>query len=313
MRDKQKIWDNKEGISEMDTKYQCKAEMEQNDKLGVKIGGMGSAAGERKVSEQGHAPELVKSLEELYKHSSRSNKRIAKWLLDNPGSALELSLDELAAVTGSSRSTVVRFCKALGVEGFRELKRQLVRPLAQDTRSLANDEVVEFAFELTHAAVRETLLNFDYAEFTKAVELCAAAQYLLWFGSTESGWLAQCASHKCGLLGIKSRVFVDYGSFMAQSTLVSPEDVFIAVSWGGDGEHLRRPVLMAKELGLPIVGITAERFSWLADTATACLVAGNKCVSKENRLVTIRAGQEVLMNLLVLKTARARGIEWQRR
>ena len=45
MRDKQKIWDNKEGISKMDTKYQCKAEMEQNDKLGVKIGGMGSAAG----------------------------------------------------------------------------------------------------------------------------------------------------------------------------------------------------------------------------------------------------------------------------
>lgn len=255
--------------------------------------------------------ELVNLLEEIYKKSSRSHKRIAKWLLDNPGSALELSLDELAAATGSSRSTVMRFCKTLGLDGFRDLKRLLVRPLAQNTCGFAEDEVVEYAFQLTNEAVRETLLNFDYAEFNKAIQLCAHAPYLLWFGSTESGSLAQCGSHKCALLGMKSRLFMDHGSFLAQSTLVSPADVFIAVSWGGNGDHLRRPVLKAKELGLPIVGITAERFSWLTEVATAYLIAGNKYVSHQDRLITIRAGQEALINTLVLKTAQMRGINWK--
>ena len=98
----------------MDTKYQCKAEMEQNDKLGVKIGGMGSAAGKVSVKTRTRVSQVTgRTLQAL----SRSNKRIAKWLLDNPGFALELSLMS-SGCYWKFRSTVVRFCKALGVEGF---------------------------------------------------------------------------------------------------------------------------------------------------------------------------------------------------
>ena len=249
-------------------------------------------------------------LEEMYRTSSRSHKRIAKWLLDNRTLAPELSLDELAHVTGSSRSTVVRFCKVLGLDGYRDLKRMLVRPLVQSVGRFDEDGVVRQTLQLTEEAVAETFLNLDYDGYQQAIQLCAVAPYLLWFGSTESGALAQCGSHKCALLGMKSRVFIDHGSFVAQSTLVNPTDVFVAISWGGDGDHLRRPVLQAKSLGLPIVGITAERFSWLTEVATVSLLAGKKYVSYQGRQVTIRAGQEALINTLVLETAKARGINW---
>lgn len=251
------------------------------------------------------------TFEWLYHNSTRSHKRIAKWLLDNPTRALEMSLDELAEATGCSRSTVMRFCKSVGADGFRELKRMLARPVSQAASRYSQDEVVDWLLQMTEETVRETFIHLDYDSLELALELCRDARYLLWFGSTESGAIAQCAAHKCSLLDMNSREFIDFGSFLAQSNLLGPTDVFIAISWGGDGNHLRPPVLEAQELGIPVIAITTQRFSWLAQTATVALIAGGKYISYQGRQVTIRAGQEALVNTLILKTAKVRGIAWQ--
>lgn len=257
------------------------------------------------------ANEAGPSLEWMYQNSSKSHRKIAKWLMENPTTALEVSLDELAESVGCSRSTIMRFCRLMGADGFRDLKRLLVRPISQAASRTSKDEIINWTLKVTEETIRETFVNLDPDMILQAARLCETARYILWFGSTESGALAQCAAHKCSLLGMNSREFIDYGSFLAQANLLGPQDAFIAISWGGDGNHLRPPVIKAQQLGMPVVAITATRFSWLAKNATVALIAGGKYVTYQGHQVTIRAGQEALINTLIFRTARARGITWQ--
>ena len=250
-------------------------------------------------------------LSDQYDGLSRVHKRIARWILDHPSRTLEISLNELVEATGSSRSTILRFCQVLGMDGFKELKRFLARPMGQAAAAIGEDEVLQWVVRGTEEALHDSFAHLSPEEFARAADLCAQAQRIVWFGSTESGFLAQCAAHKCSMLGIQSQVYWDFRSFMANVRFITDKDVLIAISWGGDGEHIRRPVSQAKAQGVPIVAITATRFSWLEEAADVTLVVGNKYALHDHHKITLRAGQEAMSNALIFKTAQRRGIHWE--
>ncbi len=60
-----------------------------------------------------------------------SERKVAELILQRPLLATELSIAEAAAQAGVSEPTVMRFCRALGLNGYADLRRQLVRDLAR--------------------------------------------------------------------------------------------------------------------------------------------------------------------------------------
>lgn len=63
----------------------------------------------------------------LYDEMGKAEKRIADWLLENPGEILALSIVDLAERCGCSEATIVRFAKRLGFGGYQELKISLAQ------------------------------------------------------------------------------------------------------------------------------------------------------------------------------------------
>ena len=69
--------------------------------------------------------EIREYLEANLQSFNRSQKKIALFVLENPSRIKELELNEFAALSGTSRSTVLRFLQQLGYSGFREFKRHM--------------------------------------------------------------------------------------------------------------------------------------------------------------------------------------------
>src|SRR5256885_16889316 len=53
---------------------------------------------------------------------ARAEQRVAKVVLDNPGSVARRSITEVALAANTSETTVTRFCKAVGVGGDPQLR-----------------------------------------------------------------------------------------------------------------------------------------------------------------------------------------------
>ncbi|HKK94596.1 MAG TPA: hypothetical protein VJ925_14270, partial [Longimicrobiales bacterium] len=60
---------------------------------------------------------------------SRAERKVAEAVLADPSSVIGLSIAKLAAAAGVSQPTVLRFCRALGLDGYREFKVQLAQAL----------------------------------------------------------------------------------------------------------------------------------------------------------------------------------------
>ena len=76
------------------------------------------------------------------RHSSLSpaEARVATWILNNPGEAVDASVQTVAAHAAVSEPTVVRFCRSMGLKGYRDLKTQLIASL-QKTESYLHHDV----------------------------------------------------------------------------------------------------------------------------------------------------------------------------
>ena len=52
---------------------------------------------------------------------SRAEKRVATWVVEHPKQATSATLAQIANECGTSEPTVLRFCRRMGMRGFREL------------------------------------------------------------------------------------------------------------------------------------------------------------------------------------------------
>src|SRR5688500_2721060 len=74
--------------------------------------------------------DILPRLEHMMDSMTRSEIRIAKKLLESPSEFVRSSVRAIAADLGVSEPTILRFCRAVGCEGFKDLKFRLIQELA---------------------------------------------------------------------------------------------------------------------------------------------------------------------------------------
>src|ERR1051326_6425876 len=70
---------------------------------------------------------------------ARAEQRVAKVVLDSPASVPRRSITEVAEAAGTSETTVTRFCKAIGVGGYPELRIALAADTARTSMRTDRD------------------------------------------------------------------------------------------------------------------------------------------------------------------------------
>ncbi|HEX8883158.1 MAG TPA: transcriptional regulator, partial [Noviherbaspirillum sp.] len=135
---------------------------------------------------------------------SKSERKVAMAVLDNPQLTISENITALARTAQVSEPTVVRFCRAVGCDGWHEFKLKLAQGLAlapsgRDETPLQDDLAEDLVSKICGRSVN-TLLDLrntlDPQAVQRALDILAAAAKIEFYGQGSSGLVAADAQHK---------------------------------------------------------------------------------------------------------------------
>jgi DNA-binding MurR/RpiR family transcriptional regulator len=182
-------------------------------------------------------------LRERFDDFSRSQKAIARYIIDHLGEVGYLSAEELGQKGNTSSSTVVRFAQSLGFSGYPELQRTARDEyrLGPTSRSVVHEDQLGFVIEedfLTRSlktdvlSLEETISKNTLERFNRASEALASARQILVVGLHEAAVVAEHASYVFELLGIPCLAATgSTESNVARLTRMASGDVLLAIGF----------------------------------------------------------------------------------
>lgn len=224
-------------------------------------------------------------LEENFDTFSRSQKAIARYIIDHLDEIGYLSAEELARKGNTSSSTVVRFAQSLGFAGYPELQKAArdeyrlgatTRPLVHNDQLLlgVEEDFLTRALKTDMVSLEETLSKNTLAAFGEAVDALATTQQLLVVGMHEAAIVAQHAAYLFELMGVPSLAVTEgTESNVARLTRLKPLDVLLAIGFRRAHPLTVAFLEKAGELGATTLTITDNTLSELAGKAGVTLFA----------------------------------------
>ena len=211
-------------------------------------------------------------LRSSYNGLTKSEQKLADYILKNPSDVMHMTMSELADAASSADATVFRFCQKLGFSGFQGLKQALAGDLFSPAESLSQEvgpedtpqEIARKVFQDMIDALQTTGKMLDYRALEQAMDIISRANRVDAYGYGGSGVVAQDIAHRFMRFGMDVHAYSDPHLQIASASLLKPEDVVIAISHTGASIDLLKVLEMARSRGSKIILIT----SYLKSPAT---------------------------------------------
>lgn len=254
-------------------------------------------------------PDLLKDLRDRLPNLPEAQRRVVQCVLDDPGAAVNATVEQLARQAGVSMPTIVRTCRVFGHASVRDFMVALAQAVAVTGsylhRSvLTNDSTQDVASKIIHAAVSSLTdlgRRIDVDMIDRVVEHLASARRVDCYsvGAT-STFMAQDLQARLFRLGVNANAFFDFHQQLVSANTLGPQGVAFVISHVGRMPHTLEAARFARSQGATVVALT-QPDTPLADLADLPLV-----VSVPQDAV-MRVGTEAyLAHLLVIEVLMVR-------
>jgi DNA-binding MurR/RpiR family transcriptional regulator len=206
---------------------------------------------------------------------SPTARRIGEAVTGDPDHVVELTVSDLAARTGTSVASVVRFCQDLGLRGFGDLKLRLARehpPVPE--RGPESGDLVEDVLRSSATALTAAAAAVDRVAFRAVADALGAAPHVLLVGVGTSAPLVQDAAYRLRSIGVLAEAPPDAHVQHVSARLLAPDALCLAVSHTGQTRETLTAVGAAREAGARTAGLTSFFRSPLTELCDHALVAG---------------------------------------
>jgi len=195
---------------------------------------------------------------------SRAEKRVASWVLEHPKQATSATLAHIASECGTSEPTVIRFCRRMGLGGFRELGVRLAESLSVPGSYVhrdvnPDDSISDAAIKVLDASIQslsEMRAQISSMPIEAAAKAMAAARQIAFAGLGASGHVARDACHKFFRLGIPCSSLLDTPMILQFAAIAEPDDVLVLLSHSGRWQEFTQAANLARERGATVIAIT---------------------------------------------------------
>ena len=212
---------------------------------------------------------------------SPAEDRVAEKVLADPRAAAALTISELAAAAATSETTVLRFCRRLGLPGYPQLRLGLAEESAQPRTSAASDTeisatdtiddiVAKVAF-VDASAVEETAQQLDRDSLAAAAVAVAAAGRVDIYGIGASAIVGTDLQQKLHQIGLVAYAWNDPSIALTSATLLAQGDVAIGISHSGTTSETIAALDAAHARGAMTIAITNFPVARLAARADLVL------------------------------------------
>lgn len=240
----------------------------------------------------------------LYDKMGKAEKRIAQWILQNPGGLLPLSITELAEQCGCGEATIVRFARRLGFSGYQDLKISLAQ---EEGKTELNTEIqktdscmdilkkvsedIYCALEMTQSAISSEALE-------QAVAALLSAKRIAVYGLGNSASIAQDLQHKFLRAGFDISVYSDNHMQAISAAHLQKGDAAIGISHSGSSKDIVDALRIAQEAGAVTIAITNQGKSPILKHSDIVLCTASSETSYSILGLNSRIAQLAIVNTL---------------
>ncbi|HUQ55656.1 MurR/RpiR family transcriptional regulator [Lentzea sp.] len=246
---------------------------------------------------------------------ARAEQRVAKVVLENPGTVAHRSITEVAEQAGTSETTVTRFCKAIGVGGYPELRIALAADTAR-SQARANhdmggdigpgDDLAQVVGKVAFAdarAVEETAEQLDVEALGKVVEAVAGARRVDVYGFGASAFVAFDMQQKLHRIGLTCFAWNDTHIALTSAAVLTAADVAVGISHTGSTSETVEALRVARETGATTVALTNFPRSPITEIADHVLTTAARETTFRSGAMASRIAQLTVIDCLFIGVA----------
>ncbi|WP_179956854.1 MurR/RpiR family transcriptional regulator [Amycolatopsis anabasis] len=246
---------------------------------------------------------------------ARAEQRVAKVVLDDPASVARRSITEVALAANTSETTVTRFCKAVGVGGYPQLRIALAadtaRSEARSSRNLGgeighDDDLAAVIGKVSFAdarAVEETADQLDVATLQKVIDLVASAGRVDVYGVGASAFVAADLQQKLHRIGRVSFAWSDTHIMLTSAAVLGSADIAFGISHTGATTDTVEALRVAREHGATTVALTNFPRSPITEVADYVLTTAARETTFRSGATASRIAQLTVIDCLFIGVA----------
>lgn len=244
-------------------------------------------------------------------------RRVAEHVLTDPAAAARATIVELSERSGTSPATVTRFCRALGFEGYADLRLAIAGETGRAAR--ASGWAVDIGREIGPAdpldrvlgqimasdtqAMRDTAAMTDLTMVERAADSIAAAHRVDIYGASGSALVGAEMQFSLHRIGIAAWSWTDVHNGLASAALLRRGDVALGISHSGQTRETIEMIAEAGGRGARTIALTSFPRSPLAEVADIVLLTAAQATTFRPDALSARHPQLVILDLLYIAVA----------
>lgn len=197
-----------------------------------------------------------------------TEKEIADYILDNASLICSLTIREFAENTYSSPSSIVRFCKKMGFDGFNDFQKSLLYDIASENRKedkntslslKANEDISSIINKVSRGNIKiieESKKLIDEDTIVHCASLLSSARKILLFGIGSSYYVAKDLYMKLLRLNMPVYSDEDYHTQLMRASNSSDQDVAFIFSYSGQTKEMIDCINLLKKNGTIVISVT---------------------------------------------------------
>ncbi|MEJ3750524.1 MurR/RpiR family transcriptional regulator [Actinomycetes bacterium KLBMP 9797] len=260
--------------------------------------------------------DVLTTLREKLPEFTGALQRVAEHVLSDPSAAARATIVELAERSGTSPATVTRFCRALGFEGYSDLRLGIAAETGRARAAgwtvdigreiLPNDpldRVLEHIMAADTRAMRDTAALLDLGEVERAADAIAGATRVNIFGASGSALVGEELQWSLHRIGVAAWAWTDVHNGLAAAALHRPGDVALGISHSGGTRETIEMLAESGSHGATTVALTSFPKSPLAELADIVLLTATQATTFRPDALSARHPQLVVLDLLYIAVA----------
>jgi DNA-binding MurR/RpiR family transcriptional regulator len=258
------------------------------------------------------APLLIR-LRGIRPSLSPAEDRVAEIVLADARRAAGLTISELASAARTSETTVLRFCRRLGLPGYPQLRlalaeesahpRTMSRTITDISATDTIDDVIAKVAFTDASAVEETAQQLDRGALVAAATAIAKAGRVDIYGIAASAIVGIDLQQKLHRIGVVAFVWNDPHIALTSATLLGRGDVAVGISHSGTTTETIESLAAARSAGATTVAITNFPVSRLANGADILLTTAARETSLRSGATASRIAALTVVDCLYIAVA----------
>ncbi|AYY15464.1 MurR/RpiR family transcriptional regulator [Actinobacteria bacterium YIM 96077] len=247
-------------------------------------------------------------------------QKVGEQVMSAPAAVARSTILETAERSGTSPATVTRFCRALGLPGYADLRLAMAEETGRSS-SVAGweidigreidptdslDRVANLIATAEIRAVQETVNQLDLDAVSRAAEAIDHARRVEVYGMGSSALVAGKMQLSLHRIGVPTWAWGDVHSGLTSSVLLKPGDVAIGVSHSGATHETLEMLSVAASSGATTVAVTNVPDAPLAEVADILLTTATHETTFRPAPMASRLPQIIVLDLVYVAVAQRR-------